>query len=136
MTPEQRSSLMSRIRGKDTAPELAVRRLVHGWGFRFRLHRRDLPGTPDLVFPRLRKVVLVHGCYWHHHPDPACRNAVVPKTRREWWQTKLSANAARDARNLDALAVLGWEVLVVWECEVRSGAFKRKLAQFLGLLVD
>ncbi|MGE4048154.1 MAG: very short patch repair endonuclease [Acetobacteraceae bacterium] len=131
MTPDQRSALMSRIRAKDTGPELAVRRLAHSLGFRFRLHRRDLPGTPDLVFPRLKKVVLVHGCFWHHHQDPECRNAVLPKTRQEWWRTKLWATVARDARNMERLLAEGWAVLVLWECEVRSGAFEVKLATFL-----
>jgi len=132
LSPEQRSSLMSRIRGKDTGPEVAVRRLAHGLGFRFRLHRRDMPGTPDLVFPRPRKVVMVHGCFWHHHQDPACRNAVLPKTRSEWWRAKLLANAARDARNVERLSAEGWNVLVLWECEVRSGAYEAKLTDFLG----
>jgi DNA mismatch endonuclease (patch repair protein) len=128
---EQRSSLMSRVRGKNTRPEIAVRRLAHRLGFRFRLHRRDLPGTPDLVFPRLRKAVLVHGCFWHHHSHPECRNAVIPKTRRDWWQAKLSANAVRDASNLERLRAAGWEVLVTWECEVRSGSFAQRVAEFL-----
>jgi DNA mismatch endonuclease (patch repair protein) len=132
MSPDQRSALMSRIRGRDTGPEVTVRRLAHHLGYRFRLHRRDLPGTPDLVFPRQKKVVLVHGCFWHHHRDPECRNAVLPKTRQEWWRTKLSANVARDDRNMERLLEEGWEVLVVWECEVRSGTFESKLAEFLG----
>jgi DNA mismatch endonuclease (patch repair protein) len=132
MSPDQRSALMSRIRRKDTGPEVAVRRLAHALGCRFRLHRRDLPGTPDLVFPRLRKVLFVHGCFWHSHQNPGCRNGVLPKTRREWWQTKLSANVARDARNMELLSAEGWEVLVLWECEIRSGAFESKLADFLG----
>jgi DNA mismatch endonuclease (patch repair protein) len=136
MTPDQRSALMARIRGKNTGPELAVRRLAHAWGFRFRLHRRDLPGKPDLVFPRLRKAVLVHGCFWHRHDDPACRNAVAPKTRAQWWETKLSANVARDARHLKSLEDLGWEVLTLWECEIRSGAFETRLAAFLGARPD
>jgi DNA mismatch endonuclease (patch repair protein) len=132
LTAKRRSAMMARIRGKDTGPELAVRRLAHALGYRFRLHRRDLPGTPDLVFPRLKKTVLVHGCFWHHHPDPTCRNAVMPKTRTEWWRAKLSANTARDARNAVSLRIEGWDVLVIWECEVRSGAFVRKLSDFLG----
>lgn len=131
MTPEQRSSLMARIRGKDTKPELVVRRLAHSWGFRFRLHRRDLPGSPDLVFPRLRRAVLVHGCFWHHHRDPECRNAVLPKTRREWWAAKLATNIARDLRNLEELGALGWDILVIWECEVRDGHHEAKLRRFL-----
>lgn len=118
MTTPERSRLMSRIRGKNTGPELSVRRVAHSWGFRFRLHRRELPGCPDLVFPRLRKAILVHGCFWHHHDDPACRNAVLPKTRAEWWRAKLLANVERDARNLRDLQSLGWDVLVLWECEI------------------
>lgn len=132
ITPERRSALMARIRPRDTAPEIAVRRLAHALGCRFRLHRRDLPGTPDLVFPRLGKIVLVHGCFWHRHPDPGCRNAVLPKTRQEWWRTKLLGNAARDARNMERLSAMGWQVLVLWECEIRSGVFEGRLAEFLG----
>lgn len=136
MSPERRSWLMSRIKGKDTLPEIAVRRLAHCLGFRFRLHRRDLPGTPDLVFPRLGKAILVHGCFWHHHQDPRCRNAVLPKTRQEWWRAKLSANVDRDARNRKALEELGWEVLTLWECDIRSGAFAAVLAAFLATKRD
>lgn len=132
MTTPERSRLMSRIRGKNTGPELSVRRVAHSWGFRFRLHRRELPGCPDLAFPRLRKAILVHGCFWHHHDDPACRNAVLPKTRAEWWRAKLLANVERDARNLRDLQSLGWDVLVLWECEIRSRRFMPKLASFLG----
>lgn len=130
LTPERRSAVMSRIRSKNTRPEMEVRRLAHSWGYRFRLHRRDLPGTPDLIFPRLRKAVLVHGCFWHHHS--ACQNAVMPKTRRDWWQAKLTANAVRDERNIALLRADGWDVLVIWECAVRSGSFASTLAQFLG----
>ena len=132
MTPVQRSALMSRIKSKDTAPELAVRRLAHGWGYRYRLHSRDLPGHPDMVLPGHRKIIMVHGCFWHRHADPVCRNAVIPKTRRDWWLAKLSSNAERDARNLNDLTSLGWNVLILWECEVRSGTFVEKLAVFLG----
>ncbi len=130
MSQSTRSALMSRIRGKDTSPELAVRQLTHRLGFRFRLHRRDLPGTPDLVLPKLKKAVLVHGCFWHRHEG--CKNAVLPKTRQEWWQAKLSGNVARDARNTELLASQGWDVLILWECEIRSGDFGIKLAAFLG----
>jgi DNA mismatch endonuclease, patch repair protein len=117
LTPAQRRFNMSRIRGRDTTPELVVRRLIHGLGFRFRLHRRDLPGKPDLVLPRLRKAVFVHGCFWHRHPD--CRFATMPKTRTEFWREKFSANMARDARKEEQLRQLGWDVLTVWECETR-----------------
>ena len=136
MSPAQRSSLMSRIRGKNTSPEIAVRRFAHSLGFRFRLHQRDLPGTPDLVFPRLGKAILVNGCFWHHHQDLRCRNAVLPKTRQDWWRVKLLANVARDERNLKALGELGWKVLILWECEIRSGAFEAVLASFLATRPD
>lgn len=112
-----RSAQMALVRGKDTKPEMVVRRLVHALGYRFRLHRKDLPGRPDIVLPRLRKVVEVRGCFWHQHPDPLCWRARVPKTRREFWLPKLEGNAARDAANAQALRELGWELLVVWECE-------------------
>jgi DNA mismatch endonuclease (patch repair protein) len=126
-----RSRMMAEIRGKNTKPEMLVRRTAHALGYRFRLHRRDLPGSPDLVFPRLRKIVLVHGCFWHQHSDPVCRNAVMPKTRREWWQRKLAENTARDERIITLLRAAGWDVLVIWECEVRSGSFAAKLSNFL-----
>ena len=99
LSKAQRSERMSRVRGKDTKPELLVRRLVHGMGYRYRLHRRDLPGTPDLVFPGRRKVIFVHGCFWHRHPDPACKLARLPKSRTDFWLPKLEGNRARDIEN-------------------------------------
>lgn len=133
LTPEQRSERMSRVRGKDTKPELVVRRLVHGLGYRFRLHRRDLPGSPDLVFPGRRKVIWVHGCFWHQHPDPNCKLARMPKSRLEFWETKLSANRERDAVKMAELAALGWDALVVWECEIKDkGILAARLKEFLG----
>lgn len=117
---EERSARMSRIRGKDTAPELAVRRMLHGMGYRYRLHRRDLPGCPDLVFSSRRKAVFVHGCFWHRHPDPACKLARLPKSRLDFWLPKLEGNRARDLRNQDALRAQGWGVFVVWECQLRN----------------
>ena len=129
LTRQQRSRLMGRVRGKDTAPELAVRRLAHGLGFRFRLHRRDLPGTPDMVFPRLRKAILVHGCFWHSHGCPAGR---APTSNTAFWNAKLDRNVRRDAENEDALRRLGWDVLVIWECETRRGEdLDRRLRAFL-----
>jgi DNA mismatch endonuclease (patch repair protein) len=119
LTPAERSLRMGRIRGKDTSPELAVRRIVHRLGFRFRLHRKDLPGRPDLVFPRLHSVIFVHGCFWHRHPDPNCRLARLPKSRLDFWEPKLTANQRRDLCNQDALGADGWRVLVVWECELK-----------------
>jgi DNA mismatch endonuclease, patch repair protein len=131
-SPMTRSEMMARIRAKDTKPEMAVRRLAHGMGFRFRLHRRDLPGSPDLVFPRLQKAIFVHGCFWHLHRDPGCRNAVIPKTRTEWWTTKLERNRRRDEATEAALRALGWDVLVIWECEVRAAKHEERLTAFLG----
>ncbi|MGE4340088.1 MAG: very short patch repair endonuclease [Pigmentiphaga sp.] len=109
---------MSRIGPRDSRPELVVRRLVHSLGYRFRLHRRDLPGTPDLVFPRLHKIIFVHGCFWHRHPG--CRMASTPKTRREFWLDKFERNIERDTRKEAELRALGWDVLIVWECETKS----------------
>jgi DNA mismatch endonuclease Vsr len=126
-----RSKNMAAVRPKDTVPELAVRRMLHRMGFRYRLHVRGLPGRPDIVFPSRRKVIEVRGCFWHRHPDPACRNAVLPTTRREWWTNKLNANVERDARNIEALSQLGWSVLVIWECEVERADCEARLIHFL-----
>jgi len=110
-----RSRMMSCIRGKDTKPELVVRSLAHRLGFRFRLHRRDLPGSPDMVFPARKKVVFVHGCYWHRHPG--CRLAYIPKSNVEFWSQKFEGNVIRDANALASLKERGWDPLVIWECE-------------------
>jgi DNA mismatch endonuclease (patch repair protein) len=122
---------MARIRGKDTGPELVVRRLLHAMGYRFRLHRRDLPGTPDIVLVARRKVVLVHGCFWHRHPG--CKAAGTPRTRRVFWETKFERNVARDAQKAAALAALGWDVLVLWTCELKDrDALAARLRHHLG----
>lgn len=132
VSPSRRRN-MGAVRGKDTAPELRVRRTLHAAGYRYRLHVRDLPGRPDIVFPTRRKIIEIRGCFWHRHPDPGCRNAVLPATRREWWAEKLDANVARDDRNLRALEAAGWSVLVVWECECREEtALQARLSAFLG----
>ncbi len=110
-----RSALMRRVGGKNTTPERAVRRAAHSLGYRFRVHRRDLPGTPDLTFPRLRKVIFVHGCFWHRHEG--CVRTTTPKTRAGYWCEKFEHNIERDRRNIATLSALGWDVLVVWECE-------------------
>jgi DNA mismatch endonuclease (patch repair protein) len=110
---------MSRVRSKDTSPELVVRSLVHRMGYRFRLHRRSLPGTPDLVFPNRRKVIFVHGCFWHRHRNGRCPNARLPKSRRQFWERKLDANRVRDFKHYRLLRRLGWAVMVVWECELK-----------------
>ena len=125
LTPAQRSERMSRVRGNGSAVELRVRSLVHRMGYRFRLHGAKLPGKPDLVFAGRRKVIFVHGCFWHRHPDPNCRLARLPKSRQDFWVPKLEGNRARDERNAVALHRLGWGVLSIWECQMRDEAFLR-----------
>ena len=117
-SPQQRSFNMSRIRGTDTKPEMIVRSIVHQMGFRFRLHRKDLAGKPDIVLPRHRKIIFVHGCFWHMH---RCRyGKVVPKTNAEFWQSKRLGNVKRDKRNRKALKNEQWQVLTIWECWTRD----------------
>ena len=116
-TPSTRSFNMSRIRGKDTKPEMLVRQYLHARGLRYRLHTKELPGKPDLVFPGLRTVIFVHGCFWHRHEG--CRYFVVPKTRTDFWMNKIGRNVANDERQQQELSSQGWRVLVVWECELR-----------------
>jgi DNA mismatch endonuclease (patch repair protein) len=110
---------MALIRSKDTGPEVYVRRLLHRLGYRFRLHRSDLPGKPDIVLPGRRAVIFVHGCFWHHHSDPSCKLARIPKSRADYWRPKLERNAARDTTHRRALELAGWSVLEVWECQLR-----------------
>jgi DNA mismatch endonuclease (patch repair protein) len=130
LTPEQRSERMGRIRGKDSKAEILVRRLVHGMGFRFRLHDPKLPGKPDIVFPRLRKIIFVHGCFWHRHD---CNLGRIPKSRLDFWLPKLDKNRERDIANRAALTALGWAQLTVWECQLRdTTSLRRRLAWFLG----
>jgi DNA mismatch endonuclease (patch repair protein) len=131
LSTEERSRLMSRIRGKDTKPELVVRRLLHSMGYRFRLHRRDLPGNPDIVLPSRRICIFVHGCFWHLHPN--CKDARIPKTKSAWWRKKLKGNAARDKRHNAALRRLGWRVLTIWECQSEN---PEKLTRRLGRLLS
>ena len=120
LSRERRSWLMSRVKSRDTSPEMVVRREAHAMGLRFRLHRKDLPGTPDLVFPRYRTVVFVHGCFWHRHPG--CKKAGMPKTRVEFWQEKFDRNVERAQRDVGRLLELGWSVGVIWECETKDRA--------------
>ena len=125
-----RSENMRAIRSRDTQPEMAVRSLVHKLGYRFRLHRKDIPGTPDLVFPARRKVIFVNGCFWHSH---ACKTGLIPKSNRDFWLPKLRLNKARDKKNLEALMEQGWDSLVIWQCELRdSSAVRRRVKRFLG----
>lgn len=114
----KRSEVMSRIKGRDTSPEIAVRSILHRLGFRFRLHSKNLIGKPDIVLPRWETVVFVHGCFWHRHGS--CRFAYVPKTRKKFWLGKFSATVARDKRVRRELTKLGWQVLIVWECELSN----------------
>ncbi|MEK6798532.1 MAG: DNA mismatch endonuclease Vsr [Planctomycetota bacterium] len=123
---------MRGIRGKDTSPEMFVRRLVHSLGYRFRLHRRDLPGTPDLVFPSRRKVIFVHGCFWHRHSCPRGRS--TPATRRQFWNRKLDGNRRRDAASRRRLRTLRWRVLVLWECQLAKKNLARTVARVQSFL--
>lgn len=129
LTPEQRSENMSAVKSKDTTPELRVRKALHAMGYRFRLHRQDLPGTPDIVLPKYHLCVFVHGCYWHQHPD--CKRATTPETNRDFWVTKLQKNILRDRASQERLRVLGWRVRVIWECEAANAGILQKLIEGL-----
>jgi len=121
---------MRAVKGSDTAPEMTVRSIAHRMGYRFRLHRKDLPGKPDLIFPRLSKVVFVHGCFWHGHD--CARGARVPKANAEYWRMKIARNKLRDAASIAALEARGWRAAVIWECELKELARVRKqLSKFL-----
>jgi DNA mismatch endonuclease (patch repair protein) len=133
LTSAQRSVNMAKIRARDTKPELAVRRLLHAAGYRYRLHGKGLPGKPDIVFSRRRKVIFVHGCFWHQHDKDACLDGRRPKSNTEYWHPKLARNMERDRQHVDKLMADGWEVTVVWECELRDQeALTEKLYQLLG----
>jgi len=129
LSKERRSWNMSRIRGKDTTPEMVVRSLLHRMGYRFRLHGKGLPGRPDVVLPKHQTIIFVHGCFWHRHKN--CKDAKMPKSRTEWWRDKLEGNASRDRRNQSALRRAGWRVLTVWECETgKLEKLKARLKKF------
>ncbi|MGO7997856.1 very short patch repair endonuclease [Rhizobium ruizarguesonis] len=131
ITAERRSANMRQIKSKGMKPELLVRRLVHSMGFRFRLHRADLPGKPDLVFASRKKVIFVHGCFWHQHPE--CKHAHTPRSNSDYWLPKLSRNVARDAIAQEHLQEAGWKVLTIWECELKdSETTASRLNEFLG----
>ncbi|MCE1182503.1 MAG: very short patch repair endonuclease [Rhodocyclales bacterium] len=130
VTPARRSEIMARVRSRDTKPEMMVRRLVHAMGYRYRLHAKDLPGKPDLVFRSREKVVFIHGCFWHRHAG--CALARLPKSRQDFWLPKLDANRQRDANNERALRDAGWDVLTIWECELGDIAqLKTRIRGFL-----
>jgi DNA mismatch endonuclease (patch repair protein) len=125
-----RSENMRAIRSKNTLPELAVRSLVHKLGYRFRLHRSELPGKPDLVFPARHKVIFVHGCFWHSH---GCKSGLIPKSNRDFWLPKLRRNKTRDRKNLKALALQGWDALEIWQCELKDNrTLGLRVKRFLG----
>lgn len=133
ITPDRRSANMAQIRSTNTKPELWVRSTLHRAGYRFRVHGRGLPGKPDIVFSAKRKVIFVHGCFWHQHESPTCRDSRRPRSNGSYWNAKLEKNVERDARNAQQLKELGWEVLTVWECELQSReAFRDKLMSFIG----
>lgn len=133
LSAERRSENMRRIRSKGTKPEMLVRRLVHGMGYRYRLHKKGLPGKPDLVFASRRKVIFVHGCFWHGHELDTCLDGRAPKSNTGYWAPKLARNKERDAVNLAALKAAGWQTLVIWECETRDeSALAARLRAFLG----
>jgi DNA mismatch endonuclease (patch repair protein) len=130
-SPEERSRIMSRVRSKGTGPEKKVRSFLHRLGYRFRLHRKDLPGNPDIVFPSRKKIIFVHGCFWHRHDCKAGRK--IPKTNTEYWTEKISRNVVRDAEQSYSLQAAGWDRLIIWECEMRDEEqLKTKILEFLG----
>ena len=123
---EQRARNMSAIKSKNTKPEIAVRKLLHSMGYRFRLHRKDLPGSPDIVLPKYKKVIFVHGCFWHRHEN--CKYASTPKTRQEFWEAKFLENIKRDKLNQANLSSKGWKIIIVWECEIKDKDFDLNLS--------
>jgi len=126
-----RRRTMQAVKSQDTKPAMIVRRLIHKEGYRYRLHRRDLPGKPDLTFPRLKKIIFVHGCFWHGHDCK--RGAREPKTNVEYWRQKINCNKERDAKEQEALQTMGWDVLVIWECQLKdSNTLKERITSFLG----
>lgn len=124
---------MSRIRGRNTKPEMAVRKLLFSMGYRYRLHRKDLPGKPDIIFTSRKKAIFVHGCFWHQHNSSDCPLVAKPGSNKDFWEKKLRGNVERDRKNLNALKALGWDVLVVWECDLRN---VKKLKKVLALFMD
>jgi DNA mismatch endonuclease (patch repair protein) len=134
LTRPERSRQMASVRNQNTKPELAVRRALFAMGYRYRIHYKKLPGSPDIAFPSRRKVIFVHGCFWHRHSDAECRLTRTPKSRKDFWESKFSSNVERDKANFLALEKLGWEALVVWECEIRHMEHLRNMLR--GFLSD
>ena len=131
ISPERRSKNMAAIRSQDTKPELVVRKLLHGMGYRYRLHRKDLPGKPDIVFGSRKKIIFVHGCFWHCHSDKSCP-ARLPKSNTDYWSPKLRRNKERDAANIEKLRAEDWQVEIVWECQTAdTGTLAKRLVAFM-----
>ena len=129
---EKRSRNMSAIKSKNTKPEIAVRKLLHSMGYRFRLHRKDLPGSPDIVLPKYKTVIFVHGCFWHRHEN--CKYASTPKTRKEFWNKKFAENKKRDSEIQEKIKIMGWKYVVIWECEIKNKSIFEK--NFNNLFLD
>jgi DNA mismatch endonuclease (patch repair protein) len=134
VSPAKRSQMMSGIRGKNTRPEIILRKGIHSRGLRFRLHRSELPGKPDLVFPRFNVVYFVHGCFWHRHKG--CRFCATPSTRADFWASKFQSNVSRDARNIELLLQSNWRVAIVWECQLRKGSAEITMDQLANWIRD
>jgi DNA mismatch endonuclease (patch repair protein) len=126
---ETRSYNMSRIKGKNTKPEMLVRKFLHAHGYRYRLHDKKLPGKPDIVLPKYKTVIFVHGCFWHGHKD--CRYFVVPKTRTDWWLNKINSNITNDAKAARALKKEGWKIINLWECDLKPAKIKKTLSKLI-----
>lgn len=122
ISPERRTANMRQIKSRDTKPEIEVRRIAHRLGYRYRLHRKDLPGKPDLTFPGRLKVIFVHGCFWHQHAEADCRHGRLPQSNLDYWRPKLARNVARDSDAVNRLSELGWSVLTLWECQIKNEA--------------
>lgn len=133
-TPEERSRNMAAIRSRDTKPEMFVRRYLHSMGWRYGLHNKKLPGTPDIVLRRFKTVIFVHGCFWHGHEN--CKYYRLPKSNTEFWQTKVDKNRARDVRDIDALHKLGWRVVVVWECQLKTEGRRQDTFNKLSVILN
>lgn len=127
ISKEKRSHIMSLIKSKNTKPELIVRSFLHHQGLRFRLHKKDLPGQPDLVFKKFNTVIFVHGCFWHGHDDPNCKSSHIPKSNSQFWSNKIEKNQNRDKSNMEKLKTLGWRIITIWECEIKKPQILDKL---------
>lgn len=131
-SPKKRSQIMSNISGKNTKPEISIRKIAHSLGYRFRLHKKELPGNPDIVFPKYKKVIFVNGCFWHGHKN--CKRSKLPSTNRIFWQKKIEGNIKRDNANYSALKKLGWSYLIIWQCTISKNNFpklEKKISNFL-----